>query len=108
MRGDVGEIERRVLPQQHHVERGKLRPRRLTQREVIAGLVAHLERLHRREHPRIAQREPVRGVIGDAVAALLRFQQQGEGGVAPDIDPLDRIHLHGDSQAHRSPGANGV
>jgi hypothetical protein len=75
---------------------------------VIAGLVAHLERLHRREHPRIAQREPVRGVIGDVVAALLRFQQQGEGGVALDIDPFDRIHLHGDSQAHRSPGTSGV
>jgi hypothetical protein len=75
---------------------------------MVARLVAHLERLHRREHLRAPQREPVRGVVGDGVAALLRFQQQGEGGVAPDIDPLDRIHLHGDIQAHRSPAKHRI
>ena len=34
------------------------------------------------------------------MAARLRFQQQRERRVAADIDPLDRIHLHGDVQAH--------
>ena len=34
------------------------------------------------------------------MVARLRFQQQRERRVAADIDPLDRIHLHGDVQAH--------
>jgi hypothetical protein len=32
------------------------------------------------------------------VAALLRFEQQSEGGIAADVDPLDRVHLAGDAQ----------
>ena len=100
MRGrDIGEVERRILPQQHHVERGQLDAPRLAEREMVAVRVAHLERLHRREHPAVQQREPVGRVIGDRMAALLRFQQQREGGIAADVDPLDRVHLHGDVQA---------
>ena len=38
------------------------------------------------------------------MAPLLRFQQQRKSGIAADIDPLDRVHLHGDFQAHRFPG----
>jgi hypothetical protein len=34
------------------------------------------------------------------VPALLRFQQESEGRIAADIDPLDRVHLHGDIQGH--------
>ncbi len=70
---------------------------------MVALLVANLERLHVRDHLRAQQRQPVRRVIGDAVAAFLRFQQQREGGIAADADPLDRVHLHGDIQAHRCP-----
>ena len=48
----------------------------------------------------VEQRQPVGRVIGERVAALLRLQQQREGGIALDVDPLDRIHLHRDFQAH--------
>jgi hypothetical protein len=41
------------------------------------------------------------------VAPLLRFQQQGEGRIALDVDPLDRIHLHRDFQAHDDLLGNG-
>jgi hypothetical protein len=37
------------------------------------------------------------------MTALLRFQQQGEGRVALDVDPLDRIHLDSDFKAHGDP-----
>ena len=37
---------------------------------------------------------------GTIYPALLRLEQQSEGGIAADIDPLDRVHLHGDSQRH--------
>jgi hypothetical protein len=34
------------------------------------------------------------------MAAFLRFQQQSESRIALDVDPLDRIHLHCDFEAH--------
>ena len=47
---------------------------------MVAFLVAHRERRTVGEHLGAAQRQPVRRVIGDGVAALLRLQQQREGG----------------------------
>ena len=99
---DVGEVERRVLAQQHHVERGQIDVPRLAEREMVAGDVAHRERPHRGGHLAVAQRQPVGRVIGQRMAAALRFQQQRERRIAADVDPLDRVHLHGDVQAHES------
>ena len=67
---------------------------------MIAGLVAHGQRLHRRHQFLAAQRELVRRVIGKRVAALLRFQQQREGRIAADVDARDGVHLDGDIQFH--------
>ena len=99
-RGDVGEVERRVLPQQDDVEGFERFALRLAEREMIADLVAHGEQLHRRHQFLAAQRELVRRVIGKAVAALLRFQQQREGRIAADVDARDGVHLDGDIQFH--------
>ena len=66
--GDVGEVERRVLPHQDDVERRELDALRLAEREVVALLVAHVERLHGREHLVAGKRQPVGRVIGDRVA----------------------------------------
>ena len=46
------------------------------------------------------QREFVGRVIGQPMAALLRLQQQREGGIAADVDARDRVHLDGDVQFH--------
>ena len=67
---------------------------------MIAGLVAHGEHLDRRDQLLAAQRELVRRVIGQPVAALLRFQQQREGRIAADVDARDGVHLDGDVQFH--------
>ncbi len=77
-RGDVGEIERRVLPQQDDVESRKRFAPRLAQREMVAGLIAHGEQLYGGDQLLSEQRELVRRVIGKPVAAFLRFQQQRE------------------------------
>ena len=74
---------------------------------MAAGNVAHLERLHGRGHFAVAQDEAVGGVVGEAMAAGLRLQQQRERRIAADVDPLDRVHLHGDVQAHGSMRAPG-
>ena len=70
---------------------------------MVAVLVANLERLYRRDHVGPPQRQPVGRVICDRVAAFLRLQQQRETGIAADVDPLDRVHLYGNAQAHRWP-----
>ena len=67
---------------------------------MVALLVAHRERPHGRKQRAVAQRHPVGRVIGELVAARLRFEQEGEGRIAADIDPLDRVHLDGDEERH--------
>ena len=67
---------------------------------MIADLVAHGQHLDRRHQFLAAQRELVRGVVGKAVAALLRFQQQRKGRIAADVDTRDGVHLDGDIQFH--------
>ena len=70
---------------------------------MIADLVAHGQRLHAREHAAPHLRQPVRRVVGQRVPARLRLQQQRKGRIAADVDPLDRVHLHGDIQQHFAP-----
>ena len=96
-RRDIGEVEGRVLPQQHHVHLlAKIDAARLAQREMIAGFVAHFERLDLRHDARAGEGEPVGRVVENCVPARLRLQEKGERRVARDVDPLDRVHLDGD------------
>ena len=67
---------------------------------MVAGLVAHAERLHRGEHAVLHHRHAVGRVVAELVAARLRLQQQRKGRIAADVDPLDRVHLHRDVQCH--------
>jgi hypothetical protein len=99
-RRHVSEIERRILAQQNDVEFGQISAARRAEREVIARLVAHLKRLDRSEQLAVEQRQTVRRVVRKSMPARLRLEQHGEGGVALDVDPGDRIHLHRDVQAH--------
>jgi len=62
--------------------------------------VNDLERTNRGEYTAVLHREPLGGVIGKRMPARLGFQQQREGRIAVDVDPLDRIHLHGDRKPH--------
>ena len=72
----------------------------LAQSEVVTAPVAHAEGFDLSKYPAIDQGKPVRRVIRQTVAACLGLEQQGKCRVALDVDPLDRIHLHGDFQAH--------
>ncbi len=100
-RGDVGEVERRVLPHQHHVERRPAATRLPSpsvkwspsvSRTCSGCTVANtLPSQHR---------HAVGRVIAEPMAARLRFQQQRERRIAADVDPLDRVHLNRDAQRH--------
>src|SRR5450631_3502766 len=70
---------------------------------MVAGLVAHGQALDGCEYVSVEQSQPVGGVIGEPMPPFLRLQQQGEGGIALDVDPRDRIHLHRDFQIHERP-----
>ena len=74
------------------------RAARLAEREMIADLVADGERLHRGDHVAAAQRQLVRRIVGQRVAARLRFQQQRKSRIAADVDARDGVHLDGDVQ----------
>lgn len=39
-------------------------------------------------------------IIEEFMSALLRLEEDGERGIATNIDPLDRIHLTGDAKWH--------
>ena len=67
---------------------------------MVAGLVLHGQAMAERDQSAVAEREIVRRVVEHVVAAPLRFEQEGEGGIAPDIDALDRVHLEGDFEGH--------
>ena len=69
--------------------------------EVIARDIAAGQRPHRGRDLAVTQREPVGRVIGQRMKKGKRASSnKRERRVAADIDPLDRIHLHGDIQAH--------
>ena len=98
--GDVGHVEWRVLAEMHHVELGQILLALMRQPVMVAGLVLDREAMAERDQLAVAEREIVRRVIEHVVAAPLRLEQQGEGGIAPDIDALDRVHLEGDFEGH--------
>jgi hypothetical protein len=62
-RRDIGEVERRVLAQQHHVEAGEVDEARLTQGDMVAGDIAHHQRPHRGRHLAVAQAQAIGRVI---------------------------------------------
>ena len=98
--GDVGHVEGRVLAEMHHVELRQILLALMRQPVMVAGLVLDGEAVAERDELAVAEREIVRRVIEHVVAAPLRFEQEGEGGIAPDIDALDRVHLEGDFEGH--------
>ncbi len=96
-RRDVGHVERRVLAQQHHVALRQILHARSRQLVVAALLVVDFECRAARQQLVTVQGEVLRRVVENVVPALLRLEQDGEGGIAADVDPLDRVHLDGNA-----------
>ena len=102
-RRDIGEVERRVLAQEHHIDSRKIDKLSLAQTRVIALDVLDRQRLGHHFNARAVQSQTVGRVMQDAVAARLGFKKKREGRVSRDADALDRVHLHGDGQGHGRP-----
>jgi hypothetical protein len=99
-RRDVAHVEGRVLAQVHHVHGAKVERLHLAQREVVAAFVAHGQRLRAGGNFAVALSQVLGQVVPELVAAVLRFERDGEGGVAADVDAIDRVHLNGDGEGH--------
>ena len=74
--------------------------RSLAECEMIALLVAHVDRMAGGEQRPAVKRQRLGLVIEELVSAPLRLEHDGEGRIAGDIDALDRVHLHGDTERH--------
>ena len=71
-------------------------------RSTEFGTSSGLSRVH--SNPRVHLYLRLLGCeVEEPVPPLLRFQQKSEGRIAADIDPLDRVHLHGDIEGHDNP-----
>ena len=66
----------------------------------LALLVAHGHFLDAGKDLSAQQRQPVRRVVEERVAAPLRFERQRERRVAGDVDRRNMVHLDGDLQRH--------
>src|SRR4029077_10198259 len=90
-RGYIGEIERRILTQEHDVERCEIRCSCAAQGDMIAYDIADLDRRRLRHDPALAQRKLVRSVVREPMAPRACLEQEREGRIARDVDPVDWV-----------------
>ena len=67
---------------------------------MVAGPVLDGEAVALRHELAVAERKVGGRVVEHVMAAPLRFEQERESRIAPDIDALDRVHLEGDFEGH--------
>src|SRR3546814_19288562 len=68
---------------------------------MIARLALDVEdRVRARRQPPGLPCQAADVVVKEAVAAFERLEHQGEAAVAPDVDLVQRVHLHGGAQGH--------
>jgi hypothetical protein len=63
---------------------------------MVAALAAHAERPRLGAHLTVQERQMLRQIVQQRMAARLRLQRQGKGGIGVDVDPFHGIHLDGD------------
>ena len=97
---NIGEIERRVLPQKHDVNAGEIDEPSLAQTRVIALEVLDLQRLRHGFNARAVEPQTIGRVIEDAMAARLRFEEKREGRNRPQCGCARSGPLHGDGKRH--------
>ena len=83
--GDVGEIERRILPQQHDVHRREIDHLVPAEGEMIADDIAHLDLRHTRDGATAAQAEVLRLVVEQPLPGVLITTRGGAGRPASSI-----------------------
>ena len=103
-RGDIAEVEGRILAHQHHVGiAAEVDYFGLAGAEMIAGDALHGHRAGHRPEPPVRPAQILGRIMEQPMPARLRAEHDRKAGIALDIDRVQRIHLHGDGQAHAVP-----
>ena len=96
-RGDVTDIERRILPHQHDVDVGaEVQHFNVAGAEMIAIDVLHGHRPGAGTNPAVLIAQVIGQIMVEAVAALLGAKHQRESRIAGNANRFERVHLHGD------------
>ena len=97
--GDVGQVERWVLPHQHDIDiAAKVDHLFRPISEMIAIHLLHMHRPRLGQHPAVAERQVMGEIMVEPVPARLPRQHDVESRIARDLDALHRVHLHRDGQ----------
>src|SRR5262245_18269782 len=97
---DVVHVEGWVLTQQHHIHPAQVLRAWVADLVVVTEPILDGKGRALRNQPAIQQAEVGRDIVEQLVPALLGLQQQGKGGIAADVDAVDRVHLAGNSERH--------
>ncbi len=101
-RGDIAEVERRILPHQHDIGFvAEVEADRVAEAVMIADDTLDGDGIGLGPDPAVRIIEIFGAVVEQPVPAFLRSEHQREGRIAGDVDMRDRVHLDGDCQAHR-------
>jgi hypothetical protein len=65
---------------------------------MIAGDALDVDRLCLRPQPAVLPAQILGEIVEQLVPARLRAEHDREGRIALDVDPIERIHLHGESR----------
>ncbi len=99
-RGDVGEVEGRVLAQQNHVEAGEIDGFGCAEQRGRALDPLHGDAVAPGGDLTALETKGAGQVVKQLMAAPLCFLRQGEGGIRVDIDGFHRVHLQRDGEGH--------
>ena len=100
-RGDIGEVERRILAHQHDIDVAtEIEPALLEHGEMAIVAAPHRNASGRRRQPAVAVGQVAGGIMPELMAARLARQHDREGRIAGDIDRFERIHLDRDLERH--------
>ncbi len=67
---------------------------------MVAGDALDGNRIAHRPQPPLGEAQVLRCIMVELVAELLRLEHDGKGGIAREVDFLERVHLHGDAERH--------
>src|SRR5580704_17091735 len=105
-RCDIGEIERRILPHENDVKIGEITNLPGAKISAFLFFILEFQRMSCRRNPATARRRfhaQMPGcIMKQFIAALCCSARNIERAVAGFVEPLERIHLNGDTQFFHS------
>ena len=98
---DVAEVERRILPHQDDIDvLAEVEDRKFAQPEMVARDGLDRDLMGPRVQPSVLPGQILGEIMVELMPARLGAKHDREGGIAGDVDLLQRVHLHCNAKAH--------